>query len=103
MQEHWGSDLFWFGDGRNYGVFPPLCILASGTDLPAFLLYLRVEKCFCGGASFACLETDLLKLIHAPVLRRAPQNYKSLLKKSPTKETYILRMDTTTRALVEFS
>jgi len=24
MQEHWDSDLFWFGDGRIRGDFPPL-------------------------------------------------------------------------------
>ena len=36
MQEHWDLDLFWFGDGRICGGFPPVCVLSKVPRLAVF-------------------------------------------------------------------
>ena len=44
MQVHWDSDLFWFGDGRICGIFPPLLrFVEKRPDLPLFLLPPKTE------------------------------------------------------------
>jgi len=39
MQENLDSEIYWAGDGRFCGDFPPFCILVP--DLAAFLLNLK--------------------------------------------------------------
>jgi len=42
IQEHWDSDLFFFGDGRICGVFSPYWrFVQKRLDMPLFLLHLR--------------------------------------------------------------
>jgi len=85
IQENLDSDLFWAGDGRFWGGFPPFWILAPRIpDLPLFLLHLRA----------AFFEAHLL----SPLKTLGYEHWKGVYKKSdktsksPFLETAISRV-----------
>jgi len=53
IQENMDSDLFWAGDGRFRGEFPPVCVWRHGTRLASFFLYWRTAF---WGASFRLIK-----------------------------------------------
>jgi len=72
IQKNLDSDLFWAGDGRFWGGFPPFCVLAPRIQTCHF--FIAPKNCIFWGASFeliknlATLDPDKLQGFHGTPL-----------------------------------